>query len=384
MVHLRPKNIELKSDLRVLGLCSYPELSASTRFRAAQFVDPLKKNGITLDIHPFLSESMFKQLYSNSSLMSKLINSTLSSLSRLALVTKLNKYDAIFIQREAMPFGPAIFETLYRSLGNLPIILDLDDATYIKYESPTYGKIGTMLKFFSKTDKLIDRSSCVICGNEFIAEYVNGRGKESVILPTIVNGDVFSPSSHHNDIPVLGWIGTHSTYPSLKSLFPMLNKLSKKHKFILRIVGGPENIDRSVIPDLNIDNRQWNLEREVEDFQTLDIGLYPIFESSSANSQWISSKSGFKAIEYMAVGIPFVCSPVGIIADLGIENETHFNAVSDDDWYHYLDILLSDPGLRKDMGRMGRNYFKENFDLFRQSEVIAALFRKIINENSSS
>ena len=73
-----------------------------------------------------------------------------------------------------------------------------------------------------------------------------------------------------------------------------------------------------------------------------------------------------------------------IDSEIGLQNTTHVNGTSQYDWYHYLDILLSDPGLRKDMGRMGRNYFKENFDLFRQSEVIAALFRKIINENSSS
>ena len=79
---------------------------------------------------------------------------------------------------------------------------------------------------------------------------------------------------------------------------------------------------------VEVENAEWELEREVADFQELDIGLYPIETGGSLDSQWLLGKSGFKAIQYMAVGVPFVVTPVGVCAEMGIEGKTHFNAVS--------------------------------------------------------
>ncbi len=64
-------------------------------------------------------------------------------------------FDVLLIQREAMLFGPPIFEWLYKTVGDCPMVLDLDDATYISYVSPTYGPSGSSVKFFGEADKLI-------------------------------------------------------------------------------------------------------------------------------------------------------------------------------------------------------------------------------------
>ena len=71
----------------------------------------------------------------------------------------------------------------------------------------------------------------------------------------------------------------------------------------------------------------WSLEREVEDFQSFDIGLYPIVDDG-----WSAGKSGFKAIQYMAVGIPHVVTPLGACAEIGEPGVTHFCASSRDEW----------------------------------------------------
>jgi glycosyltransferase involved in cell wall biosynthesis len=365
--------------MRVLGLSSYPVEAAATRYRLTQFVQPLAEKGIDLKISSFLDSHQFNRHYQNKAVFEKIGGLTQPILQRFSQITQIKKYDLIFVQREAMFFGPAVFELIYQKFGNVPMILDLDDATYVSYISPTYGKIGSFFKFFGKTDKLIGRAESVVCGNRFIAEYVKKKGTKAVVIPTVVDTDKFFPIEKKNEFPVIGWIGTHSTFPFLESLFPVLQKLAERHRFVLKIVGsGRENI---AVDGIEIQNLKWTLERETADFQSLDIGLYPVKISSSASNEWLLGKSGFKAIQYLAVGIPFVMTPIGVCAEIGEHGTTHFNAETDEDWYNSLNKLLSEAELRREMGVKGREYSIAHFTVPAQTEILAQTFRSVVGNS---
>jgi len=361
--------------MKVLGLCSYPIEAAATRFRVEQFVAPLRDAGIELTIRPFLDRRQFRGMYSDKGVFLKSFGMIPSVLKRISDFFSASRYDLIFVQREAMFFGPAVFECLIGNITRVPMILDLDDATYIPYTSPRYGKLASALKFFGKTDRLIEISKCVICGNRFIAEHVETKGKRAVIIPTVVDNEKFQPVESKNIVPVIGWIGTHSTFPSLESIFPVLQRLSRKHQFVLRVVGSGQNdID---LPSVEVEAPAWRLETEIEHFQSFDIGLYPIATSSSANEDWLKGKSGFKAIQYMAVGIPFVMSPVGVCAEMGVPGKTHFDARTPEDWYNSLDLLLTDKIRRHEMGEAALEHSLENYSLISQTEVLARVFHEV-------
>src|SRR5690606_20903324 len=134
-------------------------------------------------------------------------------------------------------------------------------ATYVPYTSPSFGRVSRLFKFFGKTDRLIDRAAAVTCGNRFIAEYVERRGTRAVVVPTVVDTNIFAPVERQNDPPVIGWVGTHSTYPSLEWLFPVFRRLAETYKFKLKIVGaGREPGD---IEGVEAEWLPWSLEREV-------------------------------------------------------------------------------------------------------------------------
>ncbi|MDI1242932.1 MAG: glycosyltransferase family 4 protein [bacterium] len=359
--------------MKVLALSSYPIEAAATRFRVGQYVGPLAEQGVEIDVRPFLSRKQFRSLYSGSGVVGKVAGTAASIARRTKELASASRYDLLFVQREAMPFGPGMFERLFQSIGRMPMVLDLDDATYVRYVSPTYGKLGSALKFFGKTDKLIDRSAVVICGNRYVAEYVEGRGKRSVVIPTIVDTDVFCPIEKDHKVPVIGWIGTHSTFQFLEPLFPVFTKLRAKHQFRLRIVGSGRHVVE--VPGVDVEVVDWSLKREVSDFQSLDIGLYPLDTRGSLDPAWLAGKSGFKAIQYLAVGIPFVMSPIGVCADIGEASTTHFNAASDEDWYNSLDKLLTDKNLRSAMGAAGRAHSVAMYDLEKYAAILADTLR---------
>src|SRR5207245_2926295 len=150
-----------------------------------------------------------------------------------------------------------------------------------------------------------------------------------------------------------------------------LQRLARKHKFRLKIVGaGVENID---LPGVEVVNLAWNLEREIADFQSFDIGLYPIVEDD-----WSVGKSGFKSVQYMAVGVPFVTTPVGACAEIGEPNVTHFFARTDDEWYGSLSRLLADKALRSRMGAAGRRHAVERYTVEAQADKLAEVFRSAV------
>jgi glycosyltransferase involved in cell wall biosynthesis len=128
------------------------------------------------------------------------------------------------------------------------------DATYISYSSPTYGHLGKVLKWPGKTDRLIRWASVVTCGNRTIADYVRSKGTESIVIPTVVDTDRFRPASGPNrrdpSVPVIGWIGTHSTCPYLESIFPALQDLARSHRFLLKVVGSGR--DRISVPGVSV------------------------------------------------------------------------------------------------------------------------------------
>lgn len=355
--------------MNVLGLSSYPVEAAATRYRLVQFVGPLADRGITLTVRPFLDSQAFDTLYQRHALPYTAVALMKSGLRRLKDLLLLSHADAVFVQREAMLFGPPLIEWLAVRIFRRPMVLDLDDATYVPYTSPTYGKLGKALKWFSKTDDLIHWADIVTCGNRAIAEYAEGKGATTRIIPTVVDTDIFRPVHRlPQDLLVLGWIGTHSTFPYLKTIFPVLQELARTHRFKLRIVGAGEQ--KVNVPGVEVENLEWKLEREVEDFQSFDIGLYPIDPTLYAE-KWAAGKSGFKAIQYMAVGTPFVAAPVGAMRDIGQAGVTHLLAVTNDEWQRALKLLLSDLDLRQAMGTAGRRHVIQHYSLSDQAEKLA-------------
>lgn len=350
--------------IRVLALASYPVEAASSRFRIVHFIEPLSRRGIDVEFVPFLDTALFDALYDPPRLLRRLPHLFIRTVSRLGAVLAAAHADVVFIQREAMLFGPPAIEWMIARVLRRPLIVDLDDASWIAYTSPVYGRLATWLKWPSKTDRLIRWARAVTCGSPYIAAHANG-----IVIPTVVDTQRFCPSAQREpDVPMVGWIGTHSTYPYLERLLPVFERLSRSASFQLRIVGsGRAQIQ---VPGVDVDTRLWRLDREVEDFQSIDIGVYPI-----ADDAWSVGKAGFKAVQYMATGVPFVMSPVGVCATMGVAGRTHLLATTDDEWHDALLRLIGDARLRKSMSSEGRAFAEKNYDMEKQADALAEVIR---------
>lgn len=359
--------------MKVLALSSYPVEAAATRYRLTQFVAPLAERGITMEVRPFLDSSLFASLYRRAEMWRTGVRLLDAWWRRFGDVWRARDFDVLLVQREAMLFGPPVIEWLSMRFAGCPMVLDLDDATYLSYISPVYGRLVSRLKWFGKTDDLIRWAKIVTCGNRNIADYVAGKGVRSLVIPTVVDTEQFRPAAtikrKENEELVLGWIGTHSTFEYLETIFPALQQLARTRPFRLKVIGaGRDSIN---LPGVTIENLPWSMEREIADFQSLDIGLYPLVESP-----WAAGKSGFKAIQYMAVGVPYVVTPVGASGEIGVPGETHLCATTVDEWRDALATLLTSADLRARMGEAGRLYAVRHYNVAAQADKLAGALRE--------
>jgi len=78
---------------------------------------------------------------------------------------------------------------------------------------------------------------------------------------------------------------------------------------------------------------------------------------------WSWGKCGLKILQYQGVGVPVVCTPVGINWDLVQDGENGFWATGQREWVEKLSILIEDSHLRKRMGLRGREKVHKGYSL---------------------
>ncbi len=92
------------------------------------------------------------------------------------------------------------------------------------------------------------------------------------------------------------------------------------------------------------------------------------------DDEWAKGKCGFKALQYMALELPAVASPVGVNSKIINHGVNGFLCKTAKEWEETLKILIEDSSLRKKMGVNGRNTVVENYSVLSNSANFLSLF----------
>lgn len=353
---------------RILFLVPYPlGIAPSQRFRFEQYFESLRSAGHSYTVRPFLDEEAMSILYQPGRLPLKIWKVVSGFIRRVDDLLALGKFDIIFIHREAAPIGPPILEWMVAKIWGKKIIFDFDDAIWIPNTSSSNPFIS-VLKRYRNAENTCAWAWKVSCGNAYLRDHASLFNAHAVINPTTIDTD-----HHHNCVKVycevktiIGWTGTHSTIKYLDHLVPIFRKLESEFDFELLVIA-----DRR--PDFELRSLRfvpWNKATEINDLLQMDVGLMPL-----EDDRWAKGKCGFKALQYMALGIPAVVSPVGVNKEIVSHAGNGWICSTAEEWEECLRNILGNHKQLAEMSLAARETVIARYSVASNRENFLNLFQ---------
>lgn len=234
------------------------------------------------------------------------------------------------------------------------VVYEFDDAVWLKYETG----VGEML----------DLADVVVAGNAFLASYARARHDDVLVIPTGVRLDRYEaagPTPVRSETPfTIGWVGSPSTTKYLELLVEPLDRLGAETRVALQVVGSGNarlpsfrNVEVQLHPKIPYDPIRY--------VPTFDVGVMPLVDGEAERG-----KCGAKALEYMAAGVPAVCSAVGANTEIVEHGVSGFLVGDADEWVDALRALAGDLSLRQRVGEAGRERVRKHYS----ADVVVGLW----------
>lgn len=360
-----------KTNKKILFVAAHrKDRSPSQRFRFEQYFAFLEENGFSCKLSYLISEKDDARLYQPGNYLPKVKILLKSAFIRLKDLVHASEFDIIFIQREAFMTGTIFFERMLAK-SSAKIVFDFDDSIWLQDTSPVNQKLA-WLKKPSKTASIIKLADMVFAGNQYLADYALKYNKHVEIVPTTIDTETYKPSPRvESDKISIGWSGSFSTIKHFELAVPVLKAINKKYPGKIRfiVVGDPKYVNE----ELNIQGLNWNKEEEIAVLSSFDIGIMPL-----PNDEWANGKCGLKGLQYMALEIPTIMSPVGVNTDIINDGVNGFLATSQKEWVDKISLLIEYKELRGGIGKKGRETVVTHYSVKSQQNKYLDFFKALI------
>jgi glycosyltransferase involved in cell wall biosynthesis len=357
----------------VLFLTTYGRLGGSSRYLVYNYVEFFERAGLQCTVSPLFDDRYFGfGLLSRPTGFADILRHSGYFVGRVAerlgSLASAARYELVVVEKELLPYFPHGVETVLRR-GLRKTVALYDDATHVYYRQHPNGLIRLLCR--GKIARVMRASSHVITWNQYLGDYARQHNCNVSVVNTAVDLGRYHVRRHTDqrtgEPVVLGWIGTPNSFPYLCTLEKVFAELAARYDVELRVVSSEPYLSSSI----RVVNKRWSVENEVDDLASMDIGLMPL-----PDDEWTRGKSAAKAVQYMAVAVPAVCSPVGVNCQLVQDGVNGFLASSDEEWTRALARLIESPTLRREIGLRGRETVEAGYSL----EVVAPRLIEILRQ----
>lgn len=347
--------------MKVLLLSKYSRMGGSSRLRSLQYIPFLESQGVAVNHQPLFDDSYLDILYRTG--RRPVFQTLVQYFKRICLLTKVSKFDLIWIEKEIFPYLPAFAERLL-SFFCVPYIVDYDDAIFHNYDASSSSLVRFLLG--GKIDVVMRKSDYVIAGNSYLADRARSVGAKKIrVIPTAVDRTRYLQRNNcKNSGLTIGWIGSPSTQKYLLGIRDVLCDVCSKFDVRLKLIGASSDF-AEMFSGVDVEIVTWTEDTEVSEIAVIDIGIMPL-----PDEPWERGKCGYKIIQYMASGVPVVASPVGVNRVIVESANCGFLAASEEDWYRYLVFLLESDNARLGYGKAGEEMVGSIYSLDVQAPIL--------------
>ena len=345
--------------------------SPGQRYRFEQYFDHFHQNNIDCDLANIISEEDDKIMYQSRNYFKKAFVALNAYKTRYLNLRDIEKYNLVVIYREAIPTRSVFFEKMI-SKRNVPIVLDFDDAIWIKDVS-SVNKNLSWFKNEKKIEQILPLCSHVTCGNKYLYDYAKQFNNNVSIIHSTVDTDHYLPLKRaESKVVKIGWVGSHTTIKHFEKILNVFKVLKDKYKNSIEfVVVGDEQYANL---ELDIKVVKWENDKEVELFNSFDIGVMPL-----PDNEWTQGKCGMKGLLYMSVGIPAVISAVGMNKDIIEDGVDGFLPLGEKQWVEVLSKLIENSELRSKIGANGRQKVVKNYSKESTKDTYLNLYKSLMN-----
>jgi glycosyltransferase involved in cell wall biosynthesis len=318
-------------------------IAPSSRFRVLGYVPHLRRLGHRVTVrpsHPPQYESWRGLGWRASQRLRRALRYVDLTMARW------RRFDVVYVERELFDDDSWDMEERFRRVcGRL--VLDVDDAVFLRHPE--------------KFPRVAQMADVVIAGNPLLAQRVASVSRQVVIVPTVVDLERYQLKPPRQPGPrlTIGWTGTSGGFGYLRLIAGALRELARQREFELRVIAN--RWDASLAGELsgvNVRFVRWRQAAEIGDLHAFDVGLMPLDDS-----EWARYKCAFKIVQYMAVGVPAVASPVGANREILRDGENGLLAETCEQWVAALARLLDDEELRRRLAAAGRQTVERDYSV---------------------
>lgn len=339
----------------LLIICPHPVgYAPGQRLKYEQYFDIFREAGYDITVSPFMTESFQQIVYKKGKFLPKILWTFVGYGRRLADLLRMRRFDIVYVFLWVSPFAPPVFEWCTRKLAKR-LIYDIDDLVFLTPPSSS-NPLVHYLRSPNNHISLMRSADHVITCTPYLDAFVRKYNTNTTDISSTINTTLYRPKIDYEvkQKITIGWSGSHSTSKYLHLLDQVFIELTQLIPFRLLVMGDPA----FKIAGVDVEAVAWSEDHEVATINKFDIGVYPL-----PDEEWVLGKSGLKALQYMALGIPTIATNIGTIKRIIVPNENGILVQTPEEWKQALLSLMQNKDLREKIGKKAAITVEEGYSI---------------------
>ena len=284
--------------------------------------------------------------------------------------------DMIIFQALHTEQSIALLKAIKDKYPDLVILSEFDDDPYsLPASHPAYKDISPGSQVEACTHEQIELSDGLIVTNDYLKDILRPFNDNVTIIPNCIDFEVWDNlkgSNRNSDLVYLGYAGGANHADDLELIYEPVKKILSEYsnvRFVLYYGGEVPQKFHKLKGCIIKDFRHWvSIKDYPQKLKSLnfDIGLLPL-----RDRQFNRCKSNLKYLEYSAMSIPSVASPVEPYKDT-----TAIMAKNPNEWYLSLNELIENKDFRKSQGKEAYNHVNNCYNLTNVADRYKALIKR--------